>query len=367
MRKNKVEIMNDVHPKIKQFAESIKSKILSSKAPVIEIPIRSLNNVEFNKQKGHFTIKGRMKKRVLAASTSRSFAQTMRMLSLAKQLIESDDIATKRDAYYTAYNWLEAGFKSQQESDEIMDDIEAMLFTLREKLGFIPDEKGGDVVGKLVVIDEDEDKNIVKVDCSKMGTGAFSVPNSVEKLKFETKAKFVLAVETSGMFQRLVKHKFWDTAQCILISLSGVPTRAARRFVRRLSDEMSLPVYVFTDGDPYGWLNIYRTLKVGSGNAAHLNEFFCAPRSQYIGVTAQDIIDFDLPTHPLKEVDIKRLQDGLKNDPFVHAHKDWQQNLKLLLKLKKRAEQQALAKHGLNYVITDYLPKKLADHKTWLS
>ena len=37
-----------------------------------------------------------------------------------------------------------------------------------------------------------------------------------------------------------------------------------------------------------------------------------------------------------------------------------------MVKLKKRAEQQALAKWGLNYVISDYLPKKLADKSSWL-
>jgi DNA topoisomerase VI subunit A len=85
-----------------------------------------------------------------------------------------------------------------------------------------------------------------------------------------------------------------------------VPTRACRRFVRRLADLKGLPVYVFVDGDPYGYSNIYRTLKVGSGNAAHLNEFFCVPQAHLLGITPQDIIDYDLPTHPLKEVDIKR-------------------------------------------------------------
>jgi len=31
-----------------------------------------------------------------------------------------------------------------------------------------------------------------------------------------------------------------------------------------------------------------------------------------------------------------------------------------------RAEQQALAKHGLNFVIDEYLPAKLADPKSFL-
>ena len=83
----------------------------------------------------------------------------------------------------------------------------------REALGFIPDERGGAVSGKLIVIDEDPDtKKEIKIDCTKMGSGAYAVPNSVEHLKFETNADFILAIETSGMNQRLVKHKYWKKA-----------------------------------------------------------------------------------------------------------------------------------------------------------
>ncbi len=129
---------------------------------------------------------------------------------------------------------------------------------------------------------------------------------------------------------------------------------------------MNIPVYVFTDGDPYGFLNIYRTLKVGSGNAAHINRYFCVPNAKFFGITPQDIIDYKLPSHPLKEIDIKRVRDGIKNDPFVKHYKEWQNSLQMLVKMKKRAEQQALAKHGLNFVISDYLPKKLNNPKSWL-
>jgi len=282
-------------------------------------------------------------------------------------LIEQDDIASKREAYYISKNWKEAMFKQQPDSDSVMDDVEAMLMVNREQLGFIPEEKGGEIAGQLIVVDRDtETKKELKIDCTKFGSGAYSIPISVEHLKFETKAKFILAIETAGMFQRLVKHKYWKKANCILISMGGVPTRACRRFIRRLSDAKKLPVYVFTDGDPYGYFSIFRTLKVGSGNAAHINRFFCVPRARYLGVTPQDIIDYKLPTHPLKEIDIKKIKDMIKNDPFIMHHKEWQKALQQLLKMKVRAEQQALAKHGLNFVISDYLPKKLKNPKSWL-
>jgi len=359
--------MTDTIKKIKETAQNIFSKIKKKQKAEISAPVRSLNNVIYNPKDGYFELKGKLKKRTLTANTVKTFAQTLRFMALSKNLVETDDIATKREAYYVSKNWGEARFKEQAESDAVMDDIEAMFGTNREQLGFIADEHGGSVAGELIVIDKDPNTGKeLKIDCTKFGSGSYSIPSDVENLKFETKAKFVLAIETNGMFERLNKHSYWKSSSCILVSMGGVPTRACRRFIRRLSDDANIPVFVFTDGDPYGFLNIYRTLKVGSGNAAHINEFFCVPKARFIGITPQDIIDYKLPTHPLKEVDIKRVKDGFKNDPFIHEHKLWQKALKDILKMGKRAEQQALAKHGLNFVVSNYLPEKLKDEKSWL-
>ncbi|HTE05591.1 MAG TPA: DNA topoisomerase VI, partial [Planctomycetota bacterium] len=195
---------------------------------------------------------------------------------------------------------------------------------------------------------------------------AYSIPHSVEHLEFETSASFVLAIETGGMFQRLQAHGFWDTSNCILVSMSGVPTRATRRFIRRLAEGKKIPVYAFVDCDPYGISNIYRTLKVGSGNTAHLNRFFCVPHASYLGVTPQDILDYELPTHPLLDIDVKRAKDALKNDPFFRHYKPWQKAMEMLIEMGVRAEQQALAKWGLNYVIDEYLPQKLKKAASFL-
>ena len=355
---------------ISETAKDVHSAILKRQKPDLAFPIRSLKNVLYSPKRGYFEIGKQKKIRTLTVNTVKTFAQTLRMMGLSKELIETNDFATKRDAYYQSKNWDEAKFDEQSESDTVMDDIEA-LFSIRgasrEQLRYIPDEHGGAVAGQLIVLDPDrETGEIERIDCTRFGSGAYSIPSSVEHLSFETDAKFILAIETGGVFQRLQSHKYWQTANCILISMAGVPTRATRRFIRKLSDECKLPVYAFVDCDPYGISNIYRTLKVGSGNAAHLSQFFCVPQARYLGVTPQDIIDYRLPTHPLLDVDIKRAKDALKNDPFFRTHKPWQKAIQQMLKMKVRAEQQALAKWGLNYVIEEYLPQKLRKTASFL-
>jgi len=347
-----VSLSGDIYKDIQKFHK-----------PDMKFPIRSLSNVKYDPKYGYFEIKGKMATRTLTYNTVKTFAQSMKLMATTKNdLLDKDDIAGKREIYYNSKSWGECRFHEQPESDTLLDDIEAMLGVNREQLGYIPEERGGDVTGPLLVVDANPNTGeIVKINCAKLGSGAWSIPSRVEHLKFESKAKFILVIETASLFQRLVHHQFYEKANCVLVSMSGVPTRACRRFIRRLADDQNLPVLVFTDGDPYGYCNIYRTLKVGSGQAAHINKYFCVPQAQYLGVTPQDIIDYKLEdaTHPLEEVDIKRAKDALKNDPFIVHHKPWQDALNQMLKMGVRIEQQAFAKHGLNYVLEHYLPEKL--------
>ncbi|MBN1962957.1 MAG: DNA topoisomerase IV subunit A [Deltaproteobacteria bacterium] len=357
---------------IKDVASEVYEAISKGKKPDMSLPVRSLSNVKYDRKRGYFEIGKAKKVRTLTVNTVKTFAQTLKMMSLSQELIGENDFATKRDAYYQSKNWREAKFDEQPESDGVMDDIEAMfsIFDVsREELRFVPQEHGGAVAGELLVIDRDlETGRRIEIDCTKFGSGAYSVPSFVENLELKTKADFVLAIETHGMFQRLQSHNYWRKANCILVSMNGVPSRACRRFIRRLSDDLKLPTYAFTDCDPYGISNIYRTLKVGSGNAAHINRFFSVPKATYLGLCPQDIIDWKLQdaTHKLSEIDIKRAKDALKNDPFFAEHKSWANALQTLIKMGVRAEQQALAKHGLNFVIDEYLPAKLANPKLFL-
>ena len=373
-KRSKVQEKKDkaTNKAIDGVATMIYKSIQKNKKPDLSLPVRSLSNVKYDQKKGYFEIGNSTKVRTLTVNTVKTFAQSLKMMALSKELITQNDFATKRDAYYQSKNWQEAKFDEQVESDTVMDDIEALFASqnlTREELRFVPQEHGGAVAGDLIVVDQDLDTGkTIEIDCTKFGSGAYSVPSWVEHLQFKTKAKFILAIETHGMFQRLQSHNFWRKSKSILVSMSGVPSRACRRFIRRLSEECKIPVYAFTDCDPYGISNIYRTLKVGSGNAAHINRFFCVPNAKFLGMTPQDIIDWKLKdaTHKLSDIDIKRARDALKNDPFFQSHKPWSKALEQMIKMGVRAEQQALSKHGLNFVIEEYLPKKLKNTKLFL-
>src|SRR5260221_2636673 len=227
---------SDTLKRIEKTASEVHRSILKHQKPSLKFPLRSLSNVKYDPKAGHFEMRGRKKERTLTVSTVKTFAQTLRMMALSKELVGSDDIATKREAYYVSKNWDEARFLEQPESDAVMDDVEALFEVNREQIGFVPEEKGGEISGKLFIVDKDsETGKPLRIDCTKFGSGAYSIPISVEHLKFQTDAGFILVIETAGMFQRLVKHKDRKTAHCVLVAMGGAPQPPTRRFLRPLS------------------------------------------------------------------------------------------------------------------------------------
>jgi DNA topoisomerase-6 subunit A len=126
------KMLVNVRKSIKDEAESLYTKIIKQKRPMLRFPLRSLTNVNYTPVKGFFELGKKEIERTLTVNTVKTFAQTLRMMALSKELVETDDIATKREAYYVSKNWEEARFDEQPESDAIMEDVEALFRVNRE-------------------------------------------------------------------------------------------------------------------------------------------------------------------------------------------------------------------------------------------
>ncbi len=79
-------------------AMRIHTDVKKNERPSLKYPVRSLSNVHYDGEGGTFVLNGRMSTRDLSYTTAKTFAQSIRMMSLSKQLVETDDSATKREA-----------------------------------------------------------------------------------------------------------------------------------------------------------------------------------------------------------------------------------------------------------------------------
>ncbi len=171
----------------------------------------------------------------------------------------------------------------------------------------------------------------------------------------DTSAEIVIAIEKGGLFTRFVEEQVDKKFKSIIINTGGQAPRSTRTLLKRLHDEMGLPVIVLTDGDVYGE-HIAMVIKSGSANAAHLRDL-TVPDAKWVGVWATDIEKFKLPTIPMTESDIKRCHD-LQSDPR-YQEGIWKKELDVFLKIKRKAELEAFSKYGLTNITDKYLPQKL--------
>lgn len=339
--------------KLAGLGREVVEEIKKVHPPKLKIPSRSTSNIIYDDLHRYFVLGPRHGVRTVSSMKQvKKFAQLVCAADFARELIESGKFATLREMYYTAEGWEAGPFSDQGESDLIIEDLEATFGLKREDLGLTPEEDGASVFGRLVV-----NEGGVVIDATKAGRAGYTIPPTIDDVEFvRCKAKRIIAIETMGMYHRFVQEQAWKKFDALVVGLKGQAARATRRFLKRAHDELGLPVCLFTDGDPFGF-HIAMVVISGSAKLAYINHELAVPDAQFLGVTASDIVDYKLPTDKLRELDVARLKQLMK-DPRYNI-KFWQSEIKKMLELGRKAEQQAFSKYGLTYVVKKYLPAKL--------
>ncbi|MEM1874588.1 MAG: DNA topoisomerase IV subunit A [Candidatus Hadarchaeales archaeon] len=347
----------EAREKLSDLGELVLKMLEEGVPPRLKIPSRSTSNIVYDEKSRYYVLGNKVSVRSAAnIKQVKKFAQLMCVADFAAELIESGKFATLREMYYTAEGWETGPFSDQSESDLMVEDLEATFGIKREDLGLMPEEDGAAVFGEIVLKEED-----VVIDATKAGRGGYTIPPTIDDVEFvKCKAKRVIAVETMGMYHRLLQEEAWKKFDALIVGLKGQAARATRRFLKRVNEELDLPVLLFTDGDPFGF-HIAMVVISGSAKLAYINHELAVPDAKFIGVTATDIVEYDLPTDKLREIDIARLKQ-LQKDPRYNSE-FWQREIKKMLELGKKAEQQAFAKYGLAYVVNEYLPAKLKESR----
>ena len=349
-------------------------QVNNGEPPIMEIPKRTLSNTIYDEKRGLLVLgKEKLKRNFLDLNEAKRFMQTVLMASIIYDALVNDEYPTIRDLYYRGKHSIvlkgpgktyeENTWDEQKESDSVIVDIEVFTNLLREEMLILSKEKGK-VVGDMQIRSGND-----VIDLSKMGHGAYAIEPTPDLIDFvNVNAEFVLVVEKDAVFQQLHRAGFWKQYKAILITSAGQPDRATRRFVRRLNEELKLPVYILTDADPYGWY-IYSVFRIGSISLSYESERLATPNAKFLGVSMTDIFG-DKNKKPYlseqerrnyiikaKEADIKRALE-IKNYDWFKT-KGWQHEIEIFLEKKSKLEIEALASKGLKFLAFQYIPEKI--------
>lgn len=347
---------------LREITEQFFTQLENGEIPSIEIPTRTKSNIEYASDDDVWVYGDRTSTRsansVSGAEKLLKMAYTLEFLI---QLIEEDRSSTLRELYYLSESWDfdQAQFNSQSESDNTIEDIEIVSGIRREDFYMRPEESGATILGPLKIREQTRRGDRV-IHCQEdVGEGGYQIPTNPDTIEFlECDADFVLAVETGGMRDRLVENGFDEDYNALVVHLKGQPSRSTRRLIKRFHDELNLPITVFTDSDPWSY-RIYGSVAYGSIKSAHLSRYLATPEAKFIGIQPTDIKDYDLPSDPLSDNDVNALENELTDPRFDTEY--WKTQIETQIELEQKAEQQSLASQGLDFVTDTYLPERLTE------
>lgn len=353
-----------MNEKLNNIVKEIYGEMKEGKIPKVELKSRSKENIIFDPRTAVWKYGSNTVKRYASkASSARSILKMLYIMGFVDEMEGGKKTSTLREMYYISEGWNLGKFESQDESDLMVEDLEVMTNLLREEMRLRPEESGASVIGNVTLTELNRKGERKKINCrDDVGDAGYTIPYNVEKEKIEfvsSDVDFVLAIETGGMFDRLVENRFDEKMRTLLVHIKGQPSRSTKRLLNRLNKELSVPIVVFTDGDPWSF-RIFASIAYGAIKTAHISDILATPDSEFVGITASDIDRYDLPTDKLSDRDIQALHAELVDPRFNIPF--WKGEIKTMLELGKKAEQQALAKYGLDFVTDSYLPEKLKEN-----
>jgi DNA topoisomerase-6 subunit A len=351
-KKKKQEVLSD----LRKFGRILYNQMEKGQFPWVEMPSRSTENIFYSPDVRQYILGEKsVKRNARNIRHIKPFTQMVWAGFFASELVKNRKTSTLRDVYYSAQAY-EMTFKDQPESNNILTDLETTTGFAREDFNVFPEERSA-LFGDLTIEYTVPGYEGKQLNLTSHPDGVMIGPSVVSAEFAKTGCDKVIAIEKGGLFTRFIEERVHEKFNALLVLTAGQAPRATRHFINRLNRELELPVFIFTDGDPWG-MHIAMVIISGSANAAHLRGL-TTPDAKWSGVYATDIVDYKLPTDPLTDVDIKRLHE-LEKDPR-YTGKLWKQEIKTFLKIKKKAEQEAFSRYGLTYIVDEYLPTKLEE------
>ena len=345
--------------RLTELGQRLVAEIEKEKNPSLDVPIRNLSNISFDRKTKLLKLGRKTAKRYFFnVGHAKKFVQTLEAARIAKNLLAAGKHASLRDVFYMAKRTIPDTkinvVDEQKETDKAIEDLELITEQSREQL-HVNANKMGSVAGRVVILDKGD-----SIDWGKLGSGGWSIPSNVEEITFKkVTAKYIIYMEKAAVWERLHEDRFWEKNDCIIMSSQGQTTRGIRRLLQRLHTEFRLPIYVLTDLDPYG-LYIYSVIKFGSISLAHMASELAIPSVRFLGITTDDVTKYDLQKHfiKLKDIDVSRLKQIADYEWFKDA-KPWQRQFKMMRKFNAKVEIQALSSKGITFISDQYLPEKI--------
>jgi len=184
-------------------------KIVGGEPPTMTLPVRTKNNIGFDKKLGVYKYgKKRSIRDATSLGSAKQLLRALYVVEFIQEMIDAGKSSTLREMYYISEAWGLGKFGSQNESNNLAEDLEIVTKCLREDFKLRPEEDGARMIGNLTLRERNRRGEWMRINArDDVGDSGYGVPYNVESEKIElleNDIDFIMAIETGGMFDRLI-------------------------------------------------------------------------------------------------------------------------------------------------------------------
>ncbi|XP_059617239.1 meiotic recombination protein W68 [Phlebotomus argentipes] len=344
----------DIIGKIEQIVESLIEDL--STGNTLSLQIKRIHSCNMELIDEVLKIKPSEKSKLKTVSFHRKthnqrFCLIVMLLGEAYKFLKTNTGCNKREILYRHLSMV----RDMRNLEVGIADMCAMLEIAPWEVGIVATSKGL-VSGPLRIIMDTSDV----IDCGTAFEGTALPHNFTAMQEFRTTAKFVLVVEKDTVFERLLKDDIFNRIgkHFILVTGKGEPDTCTRFFLNKMWTELSIPIYILVDADPYG-VEIMLTYKHGSQAMSQQADSLAVPHIKWIGVHPSDLVTLNIPKQRLTSEDRKKIRDIMKRFYLTASVKE---ELKILDENGLKAEIEGLYEFSNNYIIDEYITNKIKNN-----
>ena len=204
---------NDTEEYLKKLVKLVYDQISKGDVPEISIKSRTKENIVLDSLLGVWKYGDQEVKRNARKMDGAQFlAKSLYSIQFILDMLKESKSSTLREMYYISEGWKDYKFESQDESNLLVEDMEVITELMREDFHLRPEENGASIIGNITIEEKNRKGEFKRINCrDDVGDSGYTIPYNVEEEKLHLisqDADMILAMETGGMFDRLVENRF---------------------------------------------------------------------------------------------------------------------------------------------------------------
>ena len=144
----------DAREQLIDLAADFYDQFAEGDVPTMQIPTRTKSNIVFDEDKDVWVYGDRTSTRTAkTVSGAGKLLKAVYTIDFLAEQLDQDRSSTLRELYYLSESWdlNEAQFSSQDESNNLVEDLEIVSEVKREDFNMRPEESGATVMGPLLL------------------------------------------------------------------------------------------------------------------------------------------------------------------------------------------------------------------------